>query len=1001
MKPIFKLAILAAAFLAPMSLGIFMFGQEAERVPLIEDWTTQHVVFSNPEAVRSEGGLQGWPLLTPEEREKIKSDVRYRMQELRRNHQQEPTGIFEIEEAERGELSRRLRRKLKSRPQGDWSYFLGGTANAGVNDGLYPAKYSYNINATPSCANDYVTFLLNQKGAAATAATGSLVFGQASNSPPANNSQVQVGAVVYSFQTTLTTATTIDTCNVKIPAGDNGKGSAANLTAAINNSGGTNYSCDPASANANVTAANPTAPNDIVNLTAKLGGEAGNSLPLAVSSTPSTNANVTVFANGKEGQPSIVAFNNLYVAPGTQGSAIGTFSSNGIDNGQTITISNGSASLVLTATSTTATGSITVDSVTGLNGKQVSIGTGVQKVQYNFSAVPVLTPPAGQCNVYEGLVASTATAAANLGSAIDSGAGSTTTFLCAAGANPNAAVGATGTGNQVNLTSRVPGSEGDTIFTALSSNATAAEITLSGATLTGGTDGSNLGTNFQYTSSTGVDTTTQLAANLTSIINNNGSGVGFTAVQGTGANSDLVTVFGPPNGTGNTIALSTDATGFSWSSFTGNTAPSGLCAGSPATVGAPTVMWAYNVTTSPVTTWPTLSYDGTKVAFLEQNNGGGFMHLLKWKAGEGTVSAPATPTNTTLTNWASCPANTSCMINLTDPHGNEVTNSSIFPNFGPDGTTDTAFLGDNGGYLYKVTGIFNGTPGAGWTYLISAGKVLTGPVFDSRTNSVIVADNLGNVYCVTDNGTTAASCGTVAAQAGTTSGFKSAIADPPIVDIVTGDAFVFGNDWNTQPANTSSAAVVEIPLASFNVASVKVANLGPAGEETLHDGIFDNIFYSSANGTGNLYACSSTSVAGNPSTIWSIPIAAGVMSTTATAGPAVTTDKEECSPLNEIYNTAQGIDWLFVGAPKNCASGGSATGCVMSFSITAGPPAVFDSTAAEEGGTSGIVVDNISTSGEASSLYFSTLGGAAGACGTNPVNDDSSCAVKRTQSGLH
>jgi hypothetical protein len=65
-----------------------------------------------------------------------------------------------------------------------------------------------------------------------------------------------------------------------------------------------------------------------------------------------------------------------------------------------------------------------------------------------------------------------------------------------------------------------------------------------------------------------------------------------------------------------------------------------------------------------------------------------------------------------------------------------------------------------------------------------------------------------------------------------------------------------------------------------------------------------------------------------------------------------------------------------------------------------GPPAVFNSTAAESGGISGAVVDNISTSGQASSLYFSTLGNLNGACGTNPSGDKTACAVKRTQNGL-
>src|SRR5207249_10116840 len=81
------------------------------------------------------------------------------------------------------------------------------------------------------------------------------------------------------------------------------------------------------------------------------------------------------------------------------------------------------------------------------------------------------------------------------------------------------------------------------------------------------------------------------------------------------------------------------------------------------------------------------------------------------------------------------------------------------------------------------------------------------------------------------------------------------------------------------------------------------------------------------------------------------------------------------SPLTEIYNSGQstGTDWLFVGIPSNCAFSGASTGCVESFNITSGFPATAAAAGATSGGTSGIVVDNVSTSGHASSLYYSTL----------------------------
>jgi hypothetical protein len=48
------------------------------------------------------------------------------------------------------------------------------------------------------------------------------------------------------------------------------------------------------------------------------------------------------------------------------------------------------------------------------------------------------------------------------------------------------------------------------------------------------------------------------------------------------------------------------------------------------------------------------------------------------------------------------------------------------------------------------------------------------------------------------------------------------------------------------------------------------------------------------------------------------------------------------------------------------------------------------------GGTSAIIVDNDSTAGQASSIYFGTLATSTTVCG----NTAAFCAVKLTQSGL-
>src|ERR1700761_637832 len=45
--------------------------------------------------------------------------------------------------------------------QRDWSIYLG---SAGTAPSMYPAKFSFDVNATPSCANDFVVFPINTTG---------------------------------------------------------------------------------------------------------------------------------------------------------------------------------------------------------------------------------------------------------------------------------------------------------------------------------------------------------------------------------------------------------------------------------------------------------------------------------------------------------------------------------------------------------------------------------------------------------------------------------------------------------------------------------------------------------------------------------------------------------------------------------------------------------------------------------------------------------------------
>src|ERR1022692_494949 len=73
--------------------------------------------------------------------------------------------------------------------------------------------------------------------------------------------------------------------------------------------------------------------------------------------------------------------------------------------------------------------------------------------------------------------------------------------------------------------------------------------------------------------------------------------------------------------------------------------PGGLCG------AAPTVMWAYNVTTvatGKVSLSPVISEDGSKIAFVESTGGTTIFHVLTWTAGQGGITSAAAPTMTSL-----------------------------------------------------------------------------------------------------------------------------------------------------------------------------------------------------------------------------------------------------------------------------------------------------------------------------------------------------------------
>ena len=188
-----------------------------------------------------------------------------------------------------------------AKPEGDWAMSM--VAGGSVGPGMFPAKFTFDITATPSCANDFVAFNTSLTGAAATVAasrTGTVT------GDPANGQTVTIGGTLV-----LTASTTVNTGTNFLVVVGNTTATATNLAAAIVRNG----------ASVSVTGSSAT---NVVTVTATSNGAWGNAITLAEGLSNFTWAGTTL--TGGVGSANIVAFNQLY---STQGSVGGLCNQNG------------------------------------------------------------------------------------------------------------------------------------------------------------------------------------------------------------------------------------------------------------------------------------------------------------------------------------------------------------------------------------------------------------------------------------------------------------------------------------------------------------------------------------------------------------------------------------------------------------------------------------------------------------------------------------------------
>jgi len=395
--------------------------------------------------------------------------------------------------------------------------------------------------------------------------------------------------------------------------------------------------------------------------------------------------------------------------------------------------------------------------------------------------------------------------------------------------------------------------------------------------------------------------------------------------------------------------------------YTGPNGMGGLCAGN-----GPNPIFSYNTTTltnGRFRTSPVISIDGTKIAFIESSATGSAVHVLQWgtTGNNGAIFASVVPgasNNAVMTT-----------INYSTANNNH---SSPWIDY----TSDILYVGADDGKVYKVTGVFKGTPTlvtTGWPIKVSGVGQVTGPVFDPTTGNIFIGDSRGVLHSF--NALTPGAVTNLAV--GKVGNLNPAIIDAPIVD-------GYGSVFATASNDGTSAVVVQASTATLTqTARVNIGVGSTTGTSvTIYDGNFDNAYFISQN-TGRLLFCGTSSTTTAPFR-YRMTFAGGVLQADPAPVQISASTTARCGPVTENFNPTiappGGTDYFFWGVTNTCVG---ATGCIMSF---ANGSTVM--TAAETGGTSAVIVDNNSTTSQASSIYFANEGG--------PLR-----VVKATQSGLN
>ena len=326
-----------------------------------------------------------------------------------------------------------------------------------------------------------------------------------------------------------------------------------------------------------------------------------------------------------------------------------------------------------------------------------------------------------------------------------------------------------------------------------------------------------------------------------------------------------------------------------------------------------------------------------------------------------------------------------------------------------DYDNDVAYVSTDQGRIYRIRNVFCVTaacinsPAApsldpAWgvnPVTITGNPRLTAVVMDSNTGNLFVGGSDGKLYALraADGSTLTGSPITVGDGTSVGGVNVGGITDPPILDGF--DGYVYGF---TGSGNGVNALVVQATTTFSSSVSVTV---GPGGKLRLHDGAFNDAYYSQSQ-NGNplqwfLYVCGTDAVApaNDVPTLHRIDFSNARVMQTDSQVYNLGVSGDDCSPFTEILTVvnADRLFWGLLGVSNLVEE------TDLSINGDLNPPIPSDvaTPAPEPGGSSGIIVDGLADPGffpEASSIYFANQA-KSNNCGTNVF-----CAVKLTQLDL-